>query len=172
MVDFNIENFSNALGSRQAFQKASHFQVTGCGLGADQAMMIKAATFPASTIGFIEVPFRGRKIKIPGDRTFAEWQISVYQDGDNQTRETFIEWSNEFEQHEKMGAKDPEKICTWTIDVLDSKLEVVTDGTIELVGCFPIEIGPLDFSYESVDTILQFDVSIGYDYWTSEGTKK
>ena len=33
--------------------------------------MVKAAQMPASTLGTIEVPYFGRKIKIAGDRTFA-----------------------------------------------------------------------------------------------------
>ena len=42
--------------------------------------LVKAAQLPASTLGLIEVPYRGRKIKVPGDRTFAEWQITVLAD--------------------------------------------------------------------------------------------
>ena len=37
------------------------------------AFLCKATSLPAMTIGTLEVPFRGRTIKIAGDRTIAEW---------------------------------------------------------------------------------------------------
>ena len=43
----------------------------------NRQFFIKAAQLPASTIGFIEVPYKGRKVKRPGDRTFAEWTLTV-----------------------------------------------------------------------------------------------
>ena len=39
--------------------------------------MVKAASFPASTIGVVEVPFRGRQLKIAGDRTYEPWSVTV-----------------------------------------------------------------------------------------------
>ena len=59
------------------------------GQDASAPLLIKAAQLPASTLGTIEVPYRGRKIKVPGDRTFAEWQITVLADGDFQLRDKF-----------------------------------------------------------------------------------
>ena len=34
--------------------------------------LVRASQVPASTLGFIEVPYFGRKVKIAGDRAFAE----------------------------------------------------------------------------------------------------
>ena len=42
--------------------------------------MVKAASFPASTIGVVEVPFRGRQLKIAGDSTYDPWSVSVLND--------------------------------------------------------------------------------------------
>ena len=36
--------------------------------------LVKAANLPASNINVIEVPFRGRNLKIAGDRTFDVWR--------------------------------------------------------------------------------------------------
>jgi len=41
--------------------------------------LIKAAALPASNITPIDVNFRGRILKIAGDRTFDTWTITVYQ---------------------------------------------------------------------------------------------
>ena len=78
------------------------FQVEGqIGPFSDEKIpfLVKAAQLPASTIGLIEVPYRGRKIKVPGDRTFAEWTITVLADGDFDLRNKFEAWSNRIQTH-------------------------------------------------------------------------
>ena len=42
--------------------------------------LVKAAALPASTIAPIDIPFRGRILKIAGDRTFETWTITVMND--------------------------------------------------------------------------------------------
>jgi hypothetical protein len=131
---------------------------------------IKAAQFPASSIGFIEVPFKGRKVKRPGDRTFAEWSLTVLQDEDNAIREDFISWMNQINDHVEITGDSvtPALFPTWTIESL--KQDDAVSGTIELVNCFPTEVGAIDFNYETVDTFVEFTVTLQYDYWTSAGT--
>ena len=41
----------------------------------DTKMMIKTASLPATTVGVVEVPYQNRKMKVPGDRTFADWKL-------------------------------------------------------------------------------------------------
>ena len=50
------------------------------GTDADFTFLCRSAGIPASTIGTVEVPFRGRVIKLPGDRTFESWTITVMAD--------------------------------------------------------------------------------------------
>ena len=46
-------------------------EVEGAGGDADMInLLCKSAALPASNLGVIEVPFRGRTVKIAGDRTF------------------------------------------------------------------------------------------------------
>ena len=42
--------------------------------------LVKAAALPASTIAAIDVPFRGRILKVAGDRTFETWTITIIND--------------------------------------------------------------------------------------------
>ena len=51
--------------------------------------MIKTANLPASNVGVIEVPFRGRTLKIAGDRTFDVWTVTVINDVDFKIRTAF-----------------------------------------------------------------------------------
>ena len=56
--------------------------------------LVKAAALPASTVAPIEVPFRGRILKIAGDRTFETWTITVLNDVDFVIRSAFEKWMN------------------------------------------------------------------------------
>ena len=42
--------------------------------------LCKAAQLPASNVGNLEVPFRGRVLKVAGDRTFDPWTVTVIND--------------------------------------------------------------------------------------------
>ena len=57
-------------------------------------MMIKGAQLPASNIAEVIVPFRGRQLKVAGDRRFDPWTITVINDGDFKLREAFEKWAN------------------------------------------------------------------------------
>ena len=60
------------------------------GAGDKVRLMCKAGQVPGFTVGTIEVPFKaGRRIKIPGDRTFADWSITVINDEDHTLRRAF-----------------------------------------------------------------------------------
>ena len=86
----NLDNFRNVFrgGTRQ-----NRFRVSGDlrgpgGQNGDHSMtdlvgpnsnlLVKAAQFPAATLGIIPVPFRGRIAKVVGDRQYMEWPIVVY----------------------------------------------------------------------------------------------
>ena len=42
--------------------------------------LVKGANLPASNIAPISVPFRGRELKIAGERTFDTWTVTVIND--------------------------------------------------------------------------------------------
>ena len=61
--------------------------------------MCKSAVLPASNIGVIEVPFRGRTVKIAGDRTFDNWSATFINDKEMKSRAYFEQWLNEINTH-------------------------------------------------------------------------
>ena len=70
--------------------------VTGSGLSADGdrrfGFLCEASQLPPSTIGEIPIPFRGRKLKVSGDRTFADWQTTIINDTDFRLRKGMEKW--------------------------------------------------------------------------------
>ena len=99
MPSNNIANFAGQF--LKGGVRPHLFEVNGSfpGTGQDEKIpfLVKAAQLPASTVGVIEVPWRGRKVKVPGDRTFADWEISVVSDGAFELRHSFEEWKNRFQ---------------------------------------------------------------------------
>ena len=141
------------------------FEVTtgGVALGnPDQRFLIKAASLPSVSLGTISVPYRGREIKRVGDRTFTDWSITVIADEDKAIHEAFINWSAAF-----MSLSDTDRGLAYG----DWKVQPIKpDGTpagtiVTLVDCWPIEVGTIDLSYDTTDSIAEFTVSIGFDHW-------
>ena len=56
--------------------------------------LVKGANLPASNIAQIDVPFRGRILKIAGDRTFDTWTVTVINDTDFAIRSAMERWMN------------------------------------------------------------------------------
>ena len=56
--------------------------------------LCKAAQLPASTVSEVPVPFRGRTLKVAGDRTFAPWTVTIINDEDFRLRTAFERWAN------------------------------------------------------------------------------
>ena len=153
--------------------RATLFEVTGTIPGesqtsADRVFFIKAASMPASTIGVVEVPYLGRRIKLPGDRTFAEWTITVMMDEENRIRGDFASWSDQFNDHSDIYGTAQAEVMrpTWSFKALKGDGVGVALGQYNMINCFPTEVGPAEFSYESNDTLAEFTVTLQYDYWT------
>jgi len=53
-----------------------------------------ASLLPASNIGTIAVPFRGRELKVAEERTFDNWTVTVINDEDFKLRTAFEKWAN------------------------------------------------------------------------------
>lgn len=154
-------------GSVENLARPTLFKVTFPSILDPQTeFLCKAANLPAATIGTIEVPYMGRKIKIAGDRTFADWTVSIINDKSMTIRKQLEDWGNTINDHElNVG---PSIADTYKHDGFVQQLG--TDGAVlaeyKLVGCWPSEIGEIELDWESNDTIETYSVTFAYDYWT------
>jgi hypothetical protein len=60
----------------------------------DLTFMCKSANLPASNVASIDVPFRGRILKVAGDRTFDPWTLTIINDEDFRIRHAMEQWMN------------------------------------------------------------------------------
>ena len=127
--------------------------------------LIKAAALPASNITPIDVNFRGRILKIAGDRTFDTWTVTVLNDVDFSIRSAFEKWMNLINKmSDATGAQDP---AEYQPDAYVHQLD--RDGstlrTYKFHDVFPTNISQVDLSYETVDAIEEFTVEMQVQWW-------
>jgi len=137
--------------------------------------LVKSAQLPASTINVIDIPFRGRNLKIAGDRTFDPWTITVINDIDFTVRNAFERWMNYMNKHEdNSGELDP---GLYQKDMKVYQLgkagmnNMSTNGDMKVLkayqfyGTFPTSISAIDLSYDQADTIEEFTVDLQVQWW-------
>jgi hypothetical protein len=173
MPTLGIDAFKAKLsggGAKQnLFQVTCNFPAWAGGNSNLASFMIKAASMPGSTLTVAEVPFRGRKLKIAGDRTFDDWTITVINDVNMPLRSAFEQWSNGINAHiANSGRSNPSSYMTdMAISQLDRGGNVTKTYTLR--GCWPSQIAPIDVSYDS-EGIQEFQVTLSYQYWEAIST--
>tara|TARA_B100001996_G_scaffold24587_1_gene19070 strand:- start:55 stop:573 length:519 start_codon:yes stop_codon:yes gene_type:complete len=147
-------------------------------IGADSdlaSFMCKSAALPASNVGVIEVPFRGRTVKIAGDRTFDNWSATFINDKDFKARSYFEKWLNEINTHQANTANiiDPTQYGR-TVVIKQLEKDSSTGGdelrSYKLWYAFPTSASAIDLAYDSNDQIEEFSVEFQYSYWTVGGS--
>ena len=139
--------------------------------------LIKAANLPASTLGVIDVPFRGRNLKIAGDRTFDPWTITVINDTDFSIRNAFERWMNLINKNQDAAGKiEPSQYqreayiyqlgrANHKNTGSESKNIIPVLKTYKFYGIFPSSVSAIDVSYDSSDTIEEFTVDLQVQWW-------
>ena len=147
-------------------------------------ILCKSAALPASNLGIIEVPFRGRTVKISGDRTFDTWTATFFNDKEFKIRSYFETWLAQMNTHEANNAprfKPSNGNDGYMASVGIKQLRKdATGGTLDnetvlrhyvLNHAFPVNVSQIDLAYDSNDQIEEFTVEFQYSFWqTATGT--
>lgn len=146
--------------------------------------LCKTASLPASTIASIDVPFRGRTLKVAGDRSFDVWNVTIINDENFKLRTAFERWMNHMNKLENAtGATNP---SSYMVDAyvhqlgrgagtresiknsesLD-KTEIPPLRTYKFNSIFPTNVSAIDLSYDSENSIEEYSVEFQVLYWTA-----
>jgi hypothetical protein len=172
----NINDFKAKLAGGGA--RANQFKVTMPFPGyaqvggeiEDLAFLCTATSIPAMTVGGVTVPFRGRQIKIAGDRTFADWSVTVLNDTNFKLRNAFERWQNGINNMtDGEGLTNP---VDYQVDVFVDQLDRNgnTLKSYTLRGAFPIDIAAIPLNYETNNAVEDFDVTFQYQYFETNTT--
>ena len=145
--------------------------------------LCKAAALPASNIAPIDVPFRGRILKVAGDRTFDTWTVTVINDENFLLRSAFETWMQGISKNSNnTGATNPSSYMTYALvhqlgrgadrGVESTTNSAAADGTAitplktyTFYDIFPTNVSQIDLSYDSSDTIEEYTVEFQVQYW-------
>ena len=174
MAILGIDDFKSKLtggGARaNMFKVTVNFPSYAAGNSEQTSFMCKASSFPASVIEPIEIPFRGRKLQLAGDRTFEPWSITVMNDNEFSVRNSFERWSDGINAHSaNTGFPDT---ADYFSDLIIEQLrrDGTTSKTVTIRGAWPSNIGPIEVANDSENTIEEFEVEFQITYWESGTT--
>lgn len=134
------------------------------------SFMVKGAQMPASIVAPVPVLFRGRQLQLAGDRTFEPWTITIINDTGYEVRNAFERWMDGINSHNgNTGLTNP---VDYQADMIVEQLDKQGNVTkrYDLRGTFPTNIGAIDLSYDSENTIEEFTVELQVQYWESGTT--
>jgi hypothetical protein len=130
--------------------------------------LVEAASSPAYTTGFVNIPYFGRDTKWFGDRAYSSWSVSVIADEGHELRKALESWqdrgsrgdwgTNNIEQAQSLQLYTDATITAFRKDG-------ETDRSIKLFNLFPVMIGPMEYSWAANNQIQKFSVDFEFDYY-------
>ena len=144
------------------------------------SVLVKAGSMPPETVGIINIPYRGRLVKFPGDRTYAEWTVTVIDTAEPNNRSMFEMWHEQFNQHVS-NAVDSTDILTGTnttyfkevtVQQVDMTGTPIKERLIKLINCWPVAVGAINLSYDTADTLVEYSITFAYDYLIGDGDEE
>ena len=143
--------------------------------------LCKTAALPASTVAPIDVPVRGRILKVAGDRTFDVWTVTVINDENFSHRRSFEAWMQNVAQYaDHSGLTNPADYMGQATVYQLGRTASQQQGTgtggqpanilaqYKFVDIFPTSVSAIDLSYDSSDTIEEFTVELQVQYFYPE----
>ena len=158
--------------------RANQFRVTitpppGIAIGLDvrrASFLVTASNLPASVLGEVAVPFRGRNIYVAGDRPAPEpWSTTFYNDTDFMIRNAMERWHNGINDFaNNTGVVNSADFQT---DLFVEQLD--RDDTILKTyifrNAYPLTIGDIALSSAEAGEIETFEVSWRYQHYEPSG---
>ena len=172
----NINDFKAKLAGGGA--RANQFKVTMPFPGyaqvggeiEDLAFLCRATAIPAMTVDNIDVNFRGRAVKIAGDRTIANWSITVLNDTDFKLRNAFERWQNGINNMtDNEGLTNPvDYQVDAFVDHLDRNGNTIKSYTLR--GAYPVSLAEIALDYDQKGEVETFSVEFAYQYFETNTT--
>jgi hypothetical protein len=176
-MPFNVNQFRTQLSGDGArpnlFEVRLNFPSYVTGRSTAQlksTFMVKTAQLPGSTLGSVPVNYFGREVKVAGNRTFADWTVTVINDEDFIIRNAMESWVRGINDNvtNLRAALTTQQYAADAEVFQYSKAGGSPIKTYKFVGMFPIDIAAIDLDWGSNDAIEEFSVTFQYQYWTAQ----
>ena len=145
--------------------RANRFKVFIPRAGNKIEFLCKAANIPAGTLGEVVVPFRGHNLKLAGERTFEDWQITVINDVEFSVRSGLEAWQEEIQAMDSgVGSTSTDYLISRAfVEQLNKDDSIL--AIYEFFNMFPKNLGAIELSYDTVDALEEFTVDFTFSHW-------
>ena len=132
----------------------------------------KAAAIPAMAVGVVEVPYFGRVVKVPGNKTFDNWSVTIINDEGFLVRNGMEKWVASMGTHignvQSAVSAKLEAGLYGNATVQHYGKQGPTDKIAEykFVNIFPVSVSEIALGWDANDAIEEYTVEFAYDYWT------
>lgn len=121
-----------------------------------------SASLPGQNVGITSMMYRGRQVKLAGERTFDNWEVQCVNDGDFSIHNAFESWMQAVNnKRDNTGLLD---VAAYTVTMQVEQLDR-NDNTLKMyqfIEAFPVNISPIRLDFSDNDTIERFTVSFAY----------
>ena len=123
---------------------------------------VKSCSIPQDTITAIEGAYQGRTLKGVGVRTYDTWQMSLYLEDTHAWRRFFIEWQEKCcSAGDAISSSNNHK---GTVNIVQLGAAMTGKVGYKLIEAFPIEIGPVEMSWDNNDSVSEYTVTFAYNW--------
>ena len=170
----NIEEFKARLGAGGArpnqFRVKLAFPAYVVGADPSYSLLVTGAALPASNVTPAIIQYRGRELKLAGERIFDPWTITVVNDSEFSLRAPFEDWMNGMNDRQtNEGTLTPRDYQTdIVVEHLDRNDKVLPRGTYTLRNAFPIQMSEIALNYAQNDIFEEFTVTWQYTHYDVE----
>lgn len=156
----NIQAFKSSFDD---LARANLFEVNIPGL-TNMQFHCKAAQIPSETVGTIAVNHAGRQIKIPGDRNYEPWTVTILLTDDYKVRRELFDWFRQINDADSNISGTPNAVKR-DITVKPLKRNGGSADTYTLKGAWVQNAAAIELSSDSIDTLSELPVTFEYDWF-------
>lgn len=137
--------------------------------------LCEAASLPGQTVNITPLMYRGREVKLAGERRFDNWQVTVINDGDFAIHTAFEQWMNAINNlRENTGVLNPASyVADMEVEQLDrnSSLTQTSLKSYFFKNAWPTSITPIQLNFGDNDNVERFQVEFALDWFESSKVK-
>lgn len=193
MVAFDLQGFRSQFqgdGARpNLFEVQLNLPATGiAGEGADLSRSIsflcRAASLPGANMGVATTYYMGREFKHPGNPSFDNWTVTLYNDEDFRIRNAFERWIDALNGR-STNLRNPSGLSPdqYSVDALVMQYgkrgpgygnisDLRANGALKMykfIGLWPANMSEITLDYTTVNTIEEYSITFAYQWVESVG---
>jgi len=141
---------------------------------ATSPFLCDAASLPGQTVDVLPVFYRGREVKLPGERRFDNWIVSVINDENFAIHRFLSAWMERINNKETNSGDVNSK--GYTLPLIVQQLSRRNNGEAEgsatgilrhykFNNAWPTNIQPIQLNFSDNNNVSRFQVEFAYDYF-------